>query len=307
MKIYTEINYKWLAGGLVETDSKSFEYEGDLTLCGPGGGGGNPITAVIEKVQEKIVDPVVETATLPEIKVPELGSITPKIDLGTINVPKVDVGLGDLADLPSQIDQAMTDPTGSITTGLGKLGENAGALGTTVGEASGDLTKLGGLTEAVAKGTQLGMENIQSTDLGKVLSGEVLQPTSLEGIGMNEGVATTLADVGSKIDEGVTSFGDKLIDDDLERAFNTNVDYLHDYGKALNDVVSDELTRWQDWINQKTGEISANVPGMNNDGPDAVPDPDKLKAVKRGLKNKSRANLKVNKSKGRARSSLRVG
>jgi hypothetical protein len=40
MKIYTEINYKWLDGQLVKTSSKSFEYEGDLTLCGGGGGGG---------------------------------------------------------------------------------------------------------------------------------------------------------------------------------------------------------------------------------------------------------------------------
>ncbi len=40
MKIYTKINYKWLDGQLVKTSSKSFEYEGDLTLCGGGGGGG---------------------------------------------------------------------------------------------------------------------------------------------------------------------------------------------------------------------------------------------------------------------------
>ena len=40
MKIYTEINYKWLDSQLVKTSSKSFEYEGDLTLCGGGGGGG---------------------------------------------------------------------------------------------------------------------------------------------------------------------------------------------------------------------------------------------------------------------------
>ena len=47
--------------------------------------------------------------------------------------------------------------------------------------------------------------------------------------------------------------------------------------------------------------------GIGGDTPDDVAVPDKLKAVKRGLKNKSLANLKVNKSLGRARSSLRIG
>ena len=40
MKIYTKIIYKWIDGQLVETSSESFEYEGNLTLCGGGGGGG---------------------------------------------------------------------------------------------------------------------------------------------------------------------------------------------------------------------------------------------------------------------------
>ena len=40
MKIYTEINYQWVDGKLVELSSKSFEYSGNLILCGGGGGGG---------------------------------------------------------------------------------------------------------------------------------------------------------------------------------------------------------------------------------------------------------------------------
>ena len=39
MKIYTEINYKWLDGQLVKIDDKSFEYEGEVTLCEGDGGG----------------------------------------------------------------------------------------------------------------------------------------------------------------------------------------------------------------------------------------------------------------------------
>jgi hypothetical protein len=33
MKIYTEINYEWIDGGLVEISSDSFDYEGEVDLC----------------------------------------------------------------------------------------------------------------------------------------------------------------------------------------------------------------------------------------------------------------------------------
>ena len=54
MKIYTEINYEWIDGGLVEISSDSFDYEGEVDLCW-----GwkppkfkNPITTVTEAVTE---------------------------------------------------------------------------------------------------------------------------------------------------------------------------------------------------------------------------------------------------------------
>ena len=51
MKVYTEVNYKWEDGKLIETSSDSFEYSGDITLCGGGGGGG-----VINKVLKTATD-----------------------------------------------------------------------------------------------------------------------------------------------------------------------------------------------------------------------------------------------------------
>ena len=33
MKIYTEVNYIWKDDKLVQTDSKSFDYDGEVTLC----------------------------------------------------------------------------------------------------------------------------------------------------------------------------------------------------------------------------------------------------------------------------------
>ena len=293
MKIYTEINYKWLDGQLVEIDSKSFDYEGKLSLCvgaigaamGGGGGGGNPVTDIVDAVTTTASDVGTTVADTTSAAVDSTSAaITGAVSGASTSVADAGTVLSDAgAVVAEQVDQAIIDPVGSITTGLGKVSEPVLEAMTTGGEVIG-----------------------ASTNKGLEYLNEGLS-TGVESIGMNEGVATTLGDIGGKIDEAVTSFGDKMVDDDLEDAFNTNIDYLHDYGKALNTIVSDELTRWSDFLMEKGKEASANFPGMGGGGDgDDVDDPDKLKAVKRGLKNKSRANLKVNKSKGRARSSLRV-
>ena len=57
MKIYTEVNYEWKNDSLVQTSSESFDYSGDIALCG-GGGGGNPITKVVKKVHKTLDDTV---------------------------------------------------------------------------------------------------------------------------------------------------------------------------------------------------------------------------------------------------------
>jgi len=49
MKIYTEVNYEWKDGELVKTSSESFEYSGDIALCGGGGGGAKKLTNVVNK------------------------------------------------------------------------------------------------------------------------------------------------------------------------------------------------------------------------------------------------------------------
>jgi len=232
MKIYTEVNYKWLDGQLVKTDSKSFEYEGEVTLCSTGGGGGGA-AAIVKEVGEAV--------------------------------------------------------TNIVNTGTGVV-ESAGDAASDIGESAGEVVDrtLGQAGDLLEEGITTG--------------GEVLG----EGLAMNEGVATTLGDFGDMINEGVTSFGDKIIDDDLEHAVNVNVDKLHDYGKAVNTVISDELGRWEDTAMGFATDLGEAM-GVGGDDGDDVAIPDKLKAVKRGLKNKARANLKVNKSLGRARSSLRIG
>jgi len=49
MKVYTEVNYEFKNGVLVEQSSKSYEYTGEVSLCKGGGGGGNPITKTVNK------------------------------------------------------------------------------------------------------------------------------------------------------------------------------------------------------------------------------------------------------------------
>ena len=49
MKVYTEVNYEWKNDSLVQTSSESFDYSGDIALCGGGGGGGG-VTKVLNKV-----------------------------------------------------------------------------------------------------------------------------------------------------------------------------------------------------------------------------------------------------------------
>jgi hypothetical protein len=66
MKIYTEIQYKWLDDQLVKTSSKSFEYYGSLSLCvgsGGGGGGGTLGDVVDAAVNDDLGSAVEDTMT----------------------------------------------------------------------------------------------------------------------------------------------------------------------------------------------------------------------------------------------------
>ena len=59
MKVYTEVNYEWKDGELVKTSSESFEYSGDIALCGGGGGGGgNVLTQAASRLRTGLDDTV---------------------------------------------------------------------------------------------------------------------------------------------------------------------------------------------------------------------------------------------------------
>ena len=87
MKVYTEVNYEWKNDSLVQTSSESFDYSGDIALCG-GGGGGSAVTKVLDKVIKDPVEGVMNTVADPAGTIAggpkgTLGDITDKLYGGT--------------------------------------------------------------------------------------------------------------------------------------------------------------------------------------------------------------------------------
>ena len=88
MKVYTEVNYEWKNDSLVQTSSESFDYSGDIALCGGGGGGGNNMftkgVSRIGRGAEDIVDIAKDPAgTIAGGPGGTLGQITDKLYGGT--------------------------------------------------------------------------------------------------------------------------------------------------------------------------------------------------------------------------------
>ncbi len=212
MKIYTEVNYKWLDGQLVKTDSKSFEYEGEITLCsfggGGGGGGGDPIT--------KVVNTAIESAS-----------------------------------------------------------NTADIVGQNVADAGDIAQESGGLTDAVTGGV---------SDTGEYIGSnlESFEGTpNIEGLGMNEGVSTTMGDFGAGINTNMAPIVAEA--DRWGDAATTNMKYMMGY-------VSDAQEQ---------------LAGITNDPAAVTIEKDKF-AVDASKKKKNRSDLAVNKAKTRARKSLRI-
>ena len=164
-------------------------------------------------------------------------------------------------------------------------------VGTTTGAINDTITTAGESFEPVVGG----VENILDQTGAALEEG---LSTGVESMGMNDGVATTLGDFGDKLNEGFTSFGDKIVDDNLETWINEGVDKVHDFGKDVNDVVSDEMGRWEDYVQEKLGAGGSSG---------STVELDKLSSFKANKLKKIKADLGSNKAKSRARSSLRIG
>ena len=210
MKIYTEINYEWLDDQLVETSSKSFEYEGEVIECGSFGGqdvgGGDPIAKVSETVSDVVTDPV-----------------------GTAK---------------AGLDTAITTVAESTTP----IQEGA----TNVLTQTGDV-----LTEGLATGT--------------------------ESLAMNQGIATTLTDLGENI--------------------NTNMQPIVEEGTRWVDAGGQIIESGLGFIGEKAQEVTNFI---HNPQQTAAVTLDKKGAFKGKKTKKDKKDLSVNKAKQRARQSLRI-
>ena len=180
MKIYTEINYEWLDNKLVETSSKSFEYEGDLTLCGVGGGGGGGGTV------GQIATAVTDTAT---------STVTDPIGTTVAGLENASAAAGDVAGGAGLQD--------AITTGMETASENLSA-GTNQGLAN--------LEEGISSGTEsIGMNSgvaTTLTDLGENITTN-MAPIVEEGLRWTDAggqiIESGLGFIGEKAQE-VTNF-----------------------------------------------------------------------------------------------------
>ena len=101
MKVYTEVNYIWKDDKLVQTDSKSYEYEGEVDLCH--WYHRHSTTVSVPSVTPKITIPKV---TLPKVTLPKV-KIPTKIKIPTINEVKEVVSKGPTGGTPKDVADAL--------------------------------------------------------------------------------------------------------------------------------------------------------------------------------------------------------
>ena len=152
MKIYTKIIYEWLDGKLVEQSSESFEYEGELTLCGVGGGGGGG-GGTLDQVVKKGADFTSDVVTDP------VGTTT---DVLSDTADTVVGGAGDVVDVGMQnVQTGVEMTTDNLATGVdyGKITEGTA---TTLSDWRGKLqTNLNPVQEELGRWADATTTNLQ--------------------------------------------------------------------------------------------------------------------------------------------------
>tara|TARA_Y100000310_G_scaffold327712_1_gene394505 strand:- start:2980 stop:3678 length:699 start_codon:yes stop_codon:yes gene_type:complete len=179
MKIYTEVNYQWVDGRLVETSSKSFDYTGNLDLCGGGGGGGGKGG----------------------------GGGGGGGTLGAIT----DAATGAVSDVTEQVENVATDPVGTVTGSLEPLGDAVtdigGGIADVADKASGEVLEpvVGAVEEGLATGTEsLAMNSGMAENLSNMgnMADNLFDPIA-------SNLATGGQMVTDNIDAGMNFIGEK--------------------------------------------------------------------------------------------------
>ena len=112
MKIYTEVNYIWKDDKLVQTDSKSFDYEGEVESCH--WYHRHSTTVSVPSVTPKMDFSLPKNFSLPTITLPTLPTIP------SITLPKG----GTLADTTNVLREGLHSGTSAITEGIKKINKD---------------------------------------------------------------------------------------------------------------------------------------------------------------------------------------
>lgn len=281
MKIYTEIQYKWLDDQLVRTSAKSFEYYGRLSLCEGSGGGGGVVTDALDTITaplEDVAGGVTDTAT--DIVDTTTGVVTDVLDSAfgkpeSIIAPSNwNPGIKPPPVLPwNNLLDTATDVAETVVDTATDVAEGAVEGAETIVEEAVNTTEAA--TEVVAETGDVILDGAE----------DVLDATT-------EGLNTGLDVVTAGIDETVGEFGTELAD--AITPGGTTKDLLDKLQDTLDDATTGITTTLDDAL------------GLGETGGPGPVELDKLKVHKGRLKNKNKANLAVNKSKGRARKSLKI-
>ena len=248
MKIYTEINYKWLDGQLVKIDSKSFEYDGEVSLC--------------------------------------MSGVASGIASGVSGIGTAATGLGNA--ITGNVQQGAESVVNEMSGGVEAATEGATeTLNTVVTETAAGLEAA---TEPL-EGTGQIINDVVDATATTVVDPIIHATDQATGI-LTEGISTGA--------ETVQSWGDKSVG-------SINTEQL-----AIGGTTKDLLDKFEDTVGSGLSGLTTSInDGLGyltpSGGGGGNVELEKMKSRKGKLKNKNIANLKVNKSKGRARKSLRIG
>ena len=244
MKIYTEINYKWLDGQLVKTDSKSFEYDGEASLCMAG------VAAGLGQAASGVAATATGTA--------QAGAQGIQQQVSTVG-EGIDAGITGATEV---LDAGLTETSAGLEAATNPL------------DMGGDV--LSDVVDATA------------TTVVDPITNATDQITSATTEGLSTGLTAGTEEAGR--------WGNTLTKNSIALGGTT---------KHLLDKFQDTVGGGLDGLATTLNDGLAVLTGGGGGGQNKV-DVEKMSRKGR-IKNKSASKLAVNKSKGRARKSLRIG
>ena len=120
MKIYTEINYEFKNGELIELDSTSFDYTGEVAMCfGSGGSAQRAVTQNTESIPDPMEDAGQAAADLAQANADAAAQAQADQDAADEEAAASSTGVGSLQGQNAMlsINKKTKGPTGAFTRG----------------------------------------------------------------------------------------------------------------------------------------------------------------------------------------------